>query len=186
MQDESVLDWSHRMFSELQRCISVGDYIKFSNETYPMGLGEVVDGNIENVKVKIFLPIDSATLRSYSLPPLDPITYPLASQDEMVEVYQTVTYASIPRCNINDIAFIVPISEVESGRFFLSGARNTYVIRLYDDGRRMKLYKSSFYFSRHLIEPLGVRLFHSLNTLSDHMRRSLFHRPEAATTSQNF
>ena len=67
------------MFTKLQRSVSVGDFIKFSNEKYPV-----------------------------------------ASQDEMVEVYQTVTHVSIPRYNINDIAFTVPISEVDSGRFHLS------------------------------------------------------------------
>jgi hypothetical protein len=144
------------MFTKLQRSISVGDFIKFSNEKYPMGLGEVVNGSSENVKVKILLPMDSTTMRSFSLPPLASIMYPVASQDGMVEVYQTVTHVSIPRYNINDIAFTVPISEVDSGRFHLSRTKNTYVIRFFNDGRGMQPCKSSFYFSRHLIEPLGV------------------------------
>ncbi len=104
----------------------------------------------------------------------------------MVEVFQTPHYANISRHSISDVAFIIPINEVESGRYFLSCAENTYVIRFFHNGDKIQPWVTSFYFSRHLIEPIGIRLFHSLNALSDHIRRSMFHRPESVSTSQSF
>lgn len=182
----SVADCTLRMFSELQRVVSIGDYIKFSDHSNLSGLGEIVEINRERIKLKTFRHLDSATMQSHSLSPLNPRDHPLASQDEMLEVYQTMHFTYISRHSILDVAFILPLHEAESGRFFLSCAENTYVIRFLHDGSRMRPWASSFYFSRHVIEPIGVRLFHSLNTLSDHIRRSMFHRPESVTTSHTF
>jgi hypothetical protein len=70
--DNSVADSASRMFSELQRRVSIGDYIKFSNDLHPMGLGEIVEVNHNIIKLKIFRQLDSATIKSYSLSPLNP------------------------------------------------------------------------------------------------------------------
>jgi hypothetical protein len=44
-------------------------------------------------------------------------------------VYQTSEEQWIAWQMIIDVTFIVPIEELESGRFFLSCAENTFVIR---------------------------------------------------------
>ncbi len=110
----------------------------------------------------------------------------MASEDEMVEVYQMLDIVCIPRQNITDVAYILPVQEVESGRFFLSCAENSFVIRFFNDGHQMLPWISSFYFSRHLMEPMSVRFFHAMNALSDNIRRCLFHHPESVTTMHSF
>jgi hypothetical protein len=93
----------------------------------------------------------------------------------------------IDRSSIIDAVFIVPAPEIKSGLFFLSGAGNVFVIRFFHGSRlRMILWSASHYFSWHLIEPISICFFHAMNTLSDHIRKSLFHRPESAATIQSF
>jgi hypothetical protein len=111
-----VADCALRMFSELQRVVSIGDYVKFSDHSNLSGLGEIVEVNHDRIKLKTFRHLDSATMQSHSLSPLNPRDHPLASQDEMVEVYQTTHFTYISRHSILDIAFIVPLHEAESGR----------------------------------------------------------------------
>ncbi len=67
-------------------------------------------------------------MQSYSHPPMNPRDHPLASQGEMVEVFQTAKLLCILQHNTADVAFILPIKEVESGCFFLSGAEKAFVI----------------------------------------------------------
>jgi hypothetical protein len=54
--------------------------------------------------------------------------FPLATQDKMVEVYKTEETKPIERSHITVVVFILPVPEVESGRFFLSDAANVFVI----------------------------------------------------------
>ncbi len=80
---------------ELQRMVTIGDYIQFNDASHLIGLGEVVDSTPERFHVKIFKAMDSTVMRSYSLPPMNPRDHPMASQDEMVEVFQTAESLSI-------------------------------------------------------------------------------------------
>jgi hypothetical protein len=91
------------------------------------------------------------------------------------------------RSNITDIVFMILASEAESGHFFLSGAANVYVIRFVIDrkGSVMRM-PDSFYFYRHVLEAVSIRLFHAMNKLSDRILRCLFHRPESQTMMQSF
>jgi len=177
------------MLIELQQHVSVGDYVKFYHPhcqfTTP-GFGEIVKDVSDRILVKLFNFMSSAILQSYFLPPVNARDYPLASQDELLEVYQTSDELWIPRRDIIDVIFVVPIQEVESGRFFLSCAENTFVIRYSHVKDSMLPWVANYYFSRFKVEPFCVRLFHTLNGLSDHVRRSMFHRPESATTTHSF
>jgi len=177
------------MLIELQQHVSVGDYVKFYHPhcqfTTP-GFGEIVKDVSDRILVKLFNFMSSAILQSYFLPPVNARDYPLASQDELLEVYQTSDELWIPRRDIIDVIFVVPIQEVESGRFFLSCAENTFVIRYNHVKDSMLPWVANYYFSRFKVEPFCVRLFHTLNGLSDHVRRSMFHRPESATTTHSF
>lgn len=186
MQNASVAECALNALSEMQRAVSIKDYIKFTNPIHPNGVGEVVSVTSDRIELQLFRCINSEVLTRYSIAPLNPRDHPMASQDEMVEVYQTLDIVCIPRQNITDVAYIVPIQEVESGRFYLSCAENAFVIRFFNNGHQMLPWISSFYFSRHLMEPMSVRLFHAMNTLSDNIRRCLFHRPESVTTTQSF
>jgi hypothetical protein len=44
----------------------------------------------------------------------------------------------------------------------------------------------SFYFHHRVLKTVSIRLLHAMNTLSDHIRCCLFHRPESQTTMQSF
>jgi hypothetical protein len=70
--------------------------------------------------------MDSATSRRFLIRPVTVEDCPLASQDRMIEVYQSSDEINLVWSAILDIAFIVQLKEVESGLFFLSGADNVY------------------------------------------------------------
>ena len=76
----------------------------------------------------------SEILQHFKLRAINSTDYPLASQDNISEVYQTSEEIIIDRPVIMDVAFIVPILEVESGLFYLSGAENTFCVRYAFDG----------------------------------------------------
>ncbi len=79
----------------------------------------------------------------------------------MQEVYQSSDEIYVKRSTIIDVAFIILLAEVESGMFFLSGVENTFCIRyiLADN----KLVSS---------------------TLSQPLRRTMYHQAESVTSYQ--
>jgi hypothetical protein len=101
-------------------------------------------------------------------------------------VYQSFEEIDIKRAHIVDVAFILPMEEINSGMFFLSGADNTFFIRYILVNNMMKSCRPTLYFCRYLVEPLSVRLFLTLNTLSQNLRKALYHQPESATTKKTF
>ncbi len=168
MQACSITDIANGLFLDLKPVVTSHDCVKFLHSSNSTGLREIVDANCSKIKLRLFQLMDSMTLSSHFLQPLNTRDHPLASQDEVLEVYQTLDEVWINRSEVLDVAFIVPMKELESARFFLSCADNTYVIRYSLLGSRMQQFYYSYYFSRFLVEPQGVRLFHSLNSLSDH------------------
>ena len=138
------------------------------------------------MKVRLFKVMDLATLERFFIAPITSQECPLASQDDMVEVYQTNTEISFNRSSIVDIAFIVSLQEVESGMFYISGAENTFFIRYIVDSNGVTPFAPAFYFSRHFIEPLNIRLFIMLNSLSQNIRKVLYHLPESESTKKSF
>lgn len=165
--------------------VSIGDYVRFFS-TDNLSLGEIIHCGTEQVRVKLFRLMTSEILQRFKLRAINSTDYPLASQDNISEVYQTSEEIIIDRPVIMDVAFIVPILEVESGMFYLSGAENTFCVRYAFDGQLMKAAHSALYFDRYLVEPLGIRLFNALNTLSQHLRRIMYHQPESASLKKTF
>ncbi len=141
------------MFVGLQSNVSVGDYVKFVDNLHPNGLGEIVSSSNTDVKLRLFQVMDSIAMQLNFLSPLNTIEHPLASQDEIIEVYQSSEEMYITRNQIVDVAFILPIQEVESGRFFLSSSENSFVIRYSYENNHMMPWATSFYFSRCGVEP---------------------------------
>lgn len=169
----------------IQNNVQVGDYIIFSSYV-TNGMGEIVWASAAKVRVKLVKEMDSLILQQFNLPPVSQENFPLASQDGLVEVYQTQEEVHVERSKIEDVAFIVPIQEIESGMFYLSGAENTFYIRYVKVINGMQHCAPSLYFSRYLVEPLGVRLFTTMNTLSQHLRRAMYHQPESVTSRKSF
>jgi hypothetical protein len=104
----------------------------------------------------------------------------------MVEVHQTNIEISFNCSSIVDIAFIVSLQEVESGMFYISGAENTFFICYIVYSNGVTPFAPSFYFSHILIEPLNIQLFIMLNSLSQNIRKALYHLPESESTKKTF
>jgi len=68
----------------------------------------------------------SAYLQQFSLPLISSESFPMASQSHMIEVVGQDTYVEVERAEVHDIAFILPIFEVESGWFHMSGSCNSF------------------------------------------------------------
>ncbi len=106
----------NRILESLQNNVYIGDYVQFNAE---LGLGEIIGaGPQDNLVIRLFKRMDSDTLRRYHISPVTVGEFPLASQDGMIEVYQSSSEISLARSSILDVAFIVPLKEVESGFFF--------------------------------------------------------------------
>jgi hypothetical protein len=170
----------------------IGDYVKFlynannNNNNQEQSLGEVLHYSSNVARVKLFQLMSSEVQQRYMLRPINSTDYPLTSQDNICEVFQTNEEMLIDRSLIVDLAFIVPVSEIESGMFYLSGAINTYCIRFSKDGSKMKPVSPILYFGRYLVEPLGVRIFMALNALSQHLRRAMHQTPESKGLKRTF
>jgi hypothetical protein len=105
----------------------------------------------------------------------------------MLEFYKSSDKIYIDRSAIIDLAFIIPMmAEVESGMFFLLGAENTFCTRYIFDNIKIVSSPPSFYFHRYMVEPLGVRVFTVLNTLSQHLRRTMYHQAESVISKNSF
>ena len=177
----------NQVLEAIQRHVIVGDYIKFQLEAdVDSRLGEIIRYQQQTVRVRLFQVMDLATLQRFFIAPITSQECPLASQDDMVEVYQTKTEISLNRSSIVDIAFIVSLQEVESGMFYISGAENTFFIRYIVDSNGVTPFAPAFYFSRHFIEPLNIRLFIMSNSLSQNIRKVLYHLPESESTKKSF
>lgn len=176
----------------LRTCIQGGDYIKFSyghetsSNTDDVGYGMPLHCSEDQLFVRLFQVVTSEILKRYFIQPVNATDYPLACLDEMEELYLTTDEIYISRSDVTDILFVVPIAEVESGMFSMSGASNVYFIRYKFLNGEMHCFPTSFYFSRYIVEPLGVRLFNVLNTLSQHLRRALSHVSESSPTKKTF
>jgi len=79
--------------------------------------------------VAIFKNVTPEMLLHYSLPTITVGTSSLAMKSSMAKLFHTTEVWKIYRSAITDLAFIIPLYEVESGLFHLSGAQNTYFIR---------------------------------------------------------
>ena len=53
---------------------------------------------------------------------------PFAVKSAMNEVVRMTTVLSVSRGDINDVAFVIPLHEVEGGNVNLAGASNTFFI----------------------------------------------------------
>ncbi len=111
---------------------------------------------------------------------------PLAFEDRITEMYKTYEILFVDRSDIQDIVFIIPVAEVESGVFHLSGADNVFCTQFVKENQYMRCSLPSLYFSRYIVEPFSIRLFMALNTLALHLRRSMYHQAESALRKRTF
>lgn len=162
----------------IQWSLRIGEYVKFISES-SNGLGEIISSTEATVTLRLFKVIDSNTLQRFFIRPNN-------NEDELIEVYQSTDEVEVERSAIVDVAFILPMAEIESGMFFLAGADNTYCMRYSIRGNELRCCRPSLYFARYLVEPLSIRLFMNLNTLAHHLRKALFHQRESSMCKKTF
>jgi hypothetical protein len=110
----------------------------------------------------------------------------MASLSSIEEVVAVEERQVVQRDYINDVAFILPLAEVESGLFYMSGASNTFFTMYALYNRSITPYRSTYYFGHHHVEPFTVQLFHSMNHLAQHLKKVLFHQREADVSARKF
>jgi len=166
-----------RVLDAIQSNVKVGDYIKFSRPN-GAGLGEIIHDHPDKVHVRLFYEMDTVTMHRFFLSLITDVAFSVASQNAVLEVYQSSDECYVNRCDITDVAFILPVNKLEAGMFFLSRAEDTFFIRYLMHNGSMRPCNSTKCFACHLVEPLGIRLFSMLNTLSQMLfQRRLFTCP---------
>ncbi len=166
------------ILASFQSNFKAGEYVKFMTGS-TNGLGTIISGNQETVIVQLFKSMDSETLQRFHL-------RPNTNEDEIPEVYQSSEQIEIGRKAIVDVAFILPLDEIESGLFFLARTENTYCIRYIMVNDALISCRPSLYFSRCLVEPLSVCVFNHLNTLAHHLQKALYHQRESSISRKTF
>jgi hypothetical protein len=92
----------------------------------------------------------------------------------------------VERPAIVDLAFILPIQEVESRMFYLSKAENSFCLAYILVCNTMKILQSILIFSLFLVQYLSVHLFMAINILAMNFRKALYNQPEAAISKKPF
>jgi hypothetical protein len=93
----------------------------------------------------------------------------------VMEVISHDVTDSFDRDSIIDVAFVVPLAEVESGLYNLSWSYNSFLIRYSLHQGNVHQYCTEYYFVSRPVEPLSICLFHSLNYLAGLLKRALYH-----------
>lgn len=143
-------------------------------------------GCANTFQVRVFHPMTSEFLQLYSLPPITTAQFPMASQAHMLEVVSQDIAINVARASVCDIAHVVPLLEVESGLYNMSGSNNSFFIRYSLRNGIVEHYMSEYYFLSRPVEPISIRLFHSLNFLAGLVKKSLYHQGEAESCSRTF
>lgn len=163
------------------------DDVVLINYNNSRSIGKIVaTEQSDKVIVLRFTELTPELLVHYSLSTVTDEEAPFAIKSGMVEVIQTNTRLLIDRSSIIDIAFIIPLQEVECGLFHLTGARNSYFIRYQcNRGGRVEPYGSSILQPR-VIDTFSSRIFGSLNQLSASMKKLFYHHPEQDSVHKSF
>ncbi len=86
-------------------------------------------------------------MREYSLKPITATLFPVASQSPVVELVATSLIKTVSREALVDVAFVVPLQELETGMVHITGASNIYFIRIvFDDKGNISSVKNTLYF----------------------------------------
>jgi hypothetical protein len=109
----------------------------------------------------------------HSLPPVTEANFPFSVKSGMIEIFEIPTIIKTCWPSILEIAFIIPLAEVESGFFHLTEARNTLFIHYRQQlNCCIDLYPYLMLQAR-IADPITLRIFRGLNMLSLHLKRVL-------------
>jgi hypothetical protein len=130
---------------------------------------------LDQLRIRIFCLMTSDILCQHSLPPITASLFPMAALTIVTEVYATNTFKSIQRDDVEDVIFVLPSAELESGNVFITGSTNLYFLRYFVDNNTATTFSSAEFFGWHVLQPLTVRLFHALNMLSCSIKKLMYH-----------
>jgi hypothetical protein len=108
----------------------------------------------------------SSILTQFSLPPITPSMFLVAALTVITET----------REEAEEIVFIVPIRELKSGNFFITGATNLYFAHYLVDQTTAINYSLIEFFGYHLIQPFTAHLFSALNMLAFTIKKLIYYR----------
>jgi len=166
--------------------LSVGNGVIVKNIN-KMDVGKIVKAHGDGrVSVSLFSYVTSALILRHSLAPVTETESPLATKSGMVEVILMQNTIKITRSSIVDITFIVPLGELESGFFHLTGAVNTFFARYQYELNGTILPYLHFMLQPRVTTPVSYQIFRGLNTLSSLVRKTLYHQPEEQLTTKTF
>jgi hypothetical protein len=162
------------MQEAIQSAVSVRDFVLLKNA---MGnnttVAEVLSASEENLTCRHYLPITSDILSRFSLQPITSSFFPVASNTNVVELFGTARTTTVARRDVVDVVFSLPITELESGMVYLTGASNLFFVRFtLSEDDRLFPFPSSVYFNICYIAPFSIRLFGSLNMLSQNFKKN--------------
>jgi len=150
-------------------------------------VAELLSASEENLTCRHYLPITSDILSRFSLQPITSSFFPVASNTNVVELFGTARTTTVARRDVVDVVFSLPITELESGMVYLTGASNLFFVRFtLSEDDRLFPFPSSVYFNICYIAPFSIRLFGSLNMLSQNLKKILFHVPESQEPKKMF
>jgi hypothetical protein len=109
----------------------------------------------------------------------------VAARSVITEVVATGTFQIILRDAVDNLIFILPLREIESGNVFITGATNLFFVHYLVDKTTVITFSSIIFFGYFFIQPLTIRIFSALNTLAFTIKKLTYQRPEAEDTKQS-
>jgi hypothetical protein len=158
-QEDQKSSLLRQMDGAIKRCLGSGDFVKIrdASQHRPEGtllFGEVVAAvNEDGLRCWIYSLMTSSILNQFSLPQITVSMFPVAARTVVTEVVATSTFEIITRDEAEEVVFIVPIRELESGNLFITGAMNLYFVCNLVDKTTVINYSSNEFFGYHLIQP---------------------------------
>jgi hypothetical protein len=142
---------------------------------------------VRSVEVQIFHRVTTELYQQHSLQPTTASNYSMVNLAGMVEVITSDSKEIVPQSNIMDVVFILPVSEVEQGSFYMSGSKLIYFKRYCVTGNNIiQPCHPNAYFGKFYLEPLSIWLFHASNNLAQNLTRFLHHGPSSRLSMKTF
>jgi len=176
------------VYDDLRTYSSKDDVVIFQHVDQQL-IGEIIglDEPNNGVRVRLFSRLTSELLLRYELPSTTTAEAPFTTKSGMVEVMRTGTTMVIGRSSIIDIAFVIPLVEIEGGFIHLTGAANMFFIcfELSHSNDHPQEVMFRILLPR-IVEPFSRRIFRNLNYLSSEIKKRLYHQAEEGSTTKSF
>ncbi len=172
------------MNDAIKRCLGPGDFIRIRKAHQISPVDSLVFGEVlgavreDQLRCRMYCSMTTAILTKFTLQPIITSFFPVAARTVNTEVVATNIIEDLTRDAVEDIVFILPIQEFESGNVFVTGATNVYFVRFIMDQAQSSItnFSSTNFFGYHFIQPLTVRIFGALNTLAYTIKKLMYHR----------